>query len=358
MPISKQSNLKLGLVDRGKYFMIQCPKCGRTEAYIYKDDVLKAQKDPSHKIQWRCNRLNNCGASGFFTLSDLTGIENESIEVDESTGLSERAVARLQSLYALNYLVKGFDFDIRGISNSVLKEEKVMYWPGGFTNFLADADNFQSDKKFKKKIYTNRDLMFPITDRKGNLQRLLLRKSEKNLVHRTRSLRGELKWTEVPNSNLNHSKQKEIQVRVVNRPKSEIFNLKDVYDPKIKYICICEGAYDALSIKEASKATGISDVGAIAIPGCRKIKKTIQQLASIPEMEGKSVVIATDNDEAGVEARKVGLEECKKASIPTFIFDLKRFKDVNNFLQENRMQFLLTFKNQVRKWKSNSSHHL
>lgn len=348
----KSSNHLIGLVDHGRYFMTNCPKCGRLEAYIYKGDVIKAQANPTMKIHWRCNRQNNCGASGSFTINELTGLETQTVTIDESTGLSDRAVERLQSLYELNDLIKGFEFDIRGISNEVLKENKVMYWPLGFQNLLEDSDGFKSDKKYQKFIYKNRDLMFPIVDEKGNLQRLLLRKSEKNLMCRTISSKGEIHVYQLPNSDKNNSKQKEIQVRIKSRPATEIFNLKDVYDKKIKYICICEGAYDALTIKEAAKQTRLNEVGAIAIPGCRKIKKAIQDLAKIPEMQEKTIVIATDNDEAGLEAQKIGLSECRKAGISSFVFDLKTYNDLNDFLQENRVQFMLTFKNQVRKWKA------
>lgn len=350
--VSKSSNHLMGLIDHGRYFMTKCPKCGQLEAYIYKADVIKAQSNPSMKIHWRCNRQNNCGASGTFSLNELTGLEEQTVEIDDSTGLSNKAVERLQSLYNLNDLIKGFDFDIRGISNEVLKENKVMYWPLGFQNFIEDSDGGQSDKKYQKFIYKNRDLMFPIVDKNGNLQRLLLRKSEKDLMKRTISLTGNISMFRLSNTDKNLSKQKEVQVRVKKRPVTEIFNLKDVYDLNIKYICICEGAYDALSIKEAAKQTGLKEVGAIAIPGCRKIKKAIKDLANIPEMKGKSVVIATDNDEAGLEAQKIGLSECKKASIPSFIFDLKTYNDLNEFLQGNRVQFMLTFKNQARRWMS------
>lgn len=349
---SSSNQALIGLVDRGRYFMTKCPNCGRLEAYIYKADVIKAQSNPSTKIHWRCNRQNNCGASGTFSINELTGIEDQTVKIDDSTGISDRALKRLQALYGLNDLVKNFDFDIRGISNDVLKDNKVMYWPLGFQDLLDGADGFKSDKKYQKFIYKNRDLMFPIVDSEGNLQRLLLRKSEQNLFKRNISSEGNVSMSCMSNTDKNNSKQKEIQVRLAKNPSTEIFNLKDVYDPNIKYICICEGAYDALSIKEAAKQTGLKEVGAIAIPGCRKIKKAIQDIAKIPAMQGKSIVIATDNDEAGLEAQKIGLSECRKADIPSFVFDLKTYNDLNDFLQGNRVQFMFTFKNQARKWKT------
>lgn len=326
-------------VDKGTYYVVTCPKCGHHEAFVFKDDVIAAQKDPKKKIWYRCNRQNHCGAKGWLRLNDLS-IKNIDVKIDDSTGISEEALTRFQALYGYGN-VKNFDFSIRGISNEVLKQNKVMYWPYGFQEFLYTSGGKKSEK-FKNPAYSDRDIMFPIVDKDGNLQRLLLRSSGRKVKESpyvSSLFKGKKK------KNL-----KEIQIRMVNRPKTEVFNLKDVYDPEIKFLVVCEGAYDALSIKEAAYQNHINDVGAIGVPGCRKFKKTIQELNKLPEMKGKTFVIASDNDKAGKEARNKCAEIARKEKINILFYNLHTSNDLNEFLTKKRNWFINDFRVQRKHW--------
>lgn len=330
----------LNPIDHGTYYIITCPKCGHHEAFVFKDDIIAAQKNKKQKIRYRCNRLNKCGATGWINLNG-DSLKNVEVKLDESTGISEKALLRFQSLYEYGK-VKDFDFSLRGISNQTLKENKVMYWPFGFQDFLYTSDG-KLEKRFASKAYDNRDIMFPIVDKNNNIQRLLLRRSGRPV-----------KQGYYSNPNFKHKKAKkdlkEIQVRMVKRPKTEIFNLKDVYDQKLRFIVMCEGAFDALSIKEAAYQNHINDVGAIGVPGSRKIKKTLLELIKNPAMKGKTIVIASDNDKAGKEAREKCLEIAKKENIKILFYNLHSSNDLNEFLCKKRKWFINDFRVQRRQW--------
>lgn len=327
-------------VDKGTYYVVTCPKCGHHEAFVFKDDVIAAQKDPKKKIWYRCNRQNHCGASGWLELNTQS-IQKLEVKVDDSTGISAETLKRFQALYEYGR-VKSFDFSVRGISNNVLKANKVMYWPYGFQDFLYTSGGEKSDR-FKGTAYLNRDIMFPIVDERGNLQRLLLRSSG-NPVKKSN-------YIVLPKGNKKSKKNlKEIQIRMVNRPKTEVFNLKDVYDPEIKFLVVCEGAYDALSIKEAAYQNHINDVGAIGVPGSKKFKKTLLELIKNPAMKGKTIVIASDNDKAGKEAREKCLEIAKKENIKILFYNLHSSNDLNEFLCKKRKWFINDFRVQRKHW--------
>ena len=336
----------LNPINHGTYYIVTCPRCGHHEAFVFKDDVIAAQKDPKKKIRYRCNRQNHCGASGWLNLNSQS-IQKLEVKVDDSTGISAETLKRFQALYEYGH-VKSFDFSVRGISNNVLKQNKVMYWPYGFQDFLYTSGGEKSDR-FKGPAYLNRDIMFPIVDKNGNLQRLLLRSSG-NPVKKSN-------YIILPKASKKSKKNlKEIQIRMVNRPKTEVFNLKDVYDPEIKFLVVCEGAYDALSIKEAAYQNHINDVGAIGVPGCRKFKKTIQELNKLPEMKGKTFVIASDNDEAGKEARNECAKIARKEKINILFYNLHTSNDLNEFLTKRRNWFINDFRVQRKHWMNMNMH--
>ena len=297
--------------DHGQYLIIDCPKCGHHEAYIYKVELEKAKKNPRQKIHYTCNRQNHCGARGVLDDVSLNSVKMKPVQ-DFKIGLSEESLKKLDLLYRLNDRIVGFDFDIRGISNTVLKENKVCYYPYGFSELIATSGGMD-DKKYQWSVYKERNIFFPILNEKEKIVRILLRSTKPQ-------------------------EKKEIQLKTVKNNATEIWNLKDVLDENIQVLFLCEGCYDALSVKEAAKQLGRSDIGAISIPGCRKIKKIIKELNSFNSK--RLYVIATDSDEAGIEAVKTARLEFLKAGKPSKVFNLNGFKDVNDFLLGNKKLFL------------------
>lgn len=302
----------LNPVDQGEYYMINCPVCGEHEAFVYKSEVQKAQKKLGYKIHYFCNRLNKCGAKG--TLDEIVETEEKKFEVKPNiNSLTEAQKNALQAL--CSYLrTENVSFSIRGISSEVLTRNDFVYFKPGFQTYMKLKSGTSLQKKFTSKVYADRDILLPIFDFDGQVQRILLRSKDKK------------------------PEKKEIQVKVAEEKASEIWNLKALKDPQCKTIFVCEGVYDALSVLEAAKNR--SDISAIALSGCGKFKKAILQMQKMKECKNKKIVLCLDNDEAGDRE----FEVLKK--IPKFHavrFNLKEHKDMNEFLQDD----LAGFKKQI-----------
>lgn len=293
----------LNPTDGGAYFLITCPSCGRHEAFVYKDDIEKAKKDPSHKIKWKCNRLNKCGASG--TLEDVNPKDIPDVALKKNSNLlTQDQIYSLQSLCSL--LVESpVGFSIRGISKEVLSTNDFIYFPKGFQGFMKAKYGDKLQKKFCSPVYGDRDILLPIFGKGRKVERILLRSKDKKL------------------------NKKEIQVKVTDKA-TEIWNKQAFFKKDVKYIFMCEGVYDALSILEVAKEH--KEIDAIALSGCAKFKKAFGEMKNIPSCKGKKIILCLDNDEAGARELKT-LRANKTLRFGTL--NLRGHKDVNDFLQED-----------------------
>lgn len=308
----------------GDYYTLICPKCGKKEAFLYLDDLYKYQKDKKHKIPIRCNRLNKCGETSF--LNDfLDNDKNLDVTLPKprsSVQMTPEGVRLLKqfihyAIFSLNCDFKGFDSGIRGISNQTLKNNGVFIYSKCFESLINSpkAKSFFS-KKYRIKEYRNRDIFIPILNYEGEAERILLR-----------------------SSTMKDLKKKEIQVKLQDKA-MEIWNISALLSDK-KYIFITEGVYDALSIKEVNNS-----VEAISLPGVKKYKKLITEIKrNIDKCQNKVFVIATDSDSAGRKAAKEMYDALTKLNLKATYFDLKGYKDVNDYLQANRISLSIAVRN-------------
>lgn len=297
----------LNPVDNGEYYIINCPECGHHEAFVYKAEVERAKKTPNYKIHWFCNRRNKCGAKG--TLNEIKEENVQKFEVKPNTnGLTEKQKVSLQIL--CEYLrVENVPFSVRGISKETLTQNDFIYFKAGFQKYLQMKSGDELQKKFLSSVYADRDILFPIFGMEGELQRILLRSKEKK------------------------QDKKEIQVKVSEKA-TEIWNLQSLKNPEVQTVFVCEGVYDALSVLEVAKNR--SDISAIALSGCGKFKKAILETQKRKCCKNQTFIVCLDNDEAGNKA----YQELKK--IPGFKpirFNLKKYKDMNEYLQGNKTDF-------------------
>lgn len=306
--------------QRGDYYILICPKCGKKEAFLYISDIKKYKEDASHKIAIRCNRLNKCGKVTYVQDLNLTDSEirinkmppeKSSVQItDEGIKLIKTFVHYSVDTLKCNY--KNFDFDIRGISNSTLKKNGIFYYSKCFEN-LVNSQNKCFSKKYMAKNYKNRDIFIPIYDEKKELVRILLRSTKETPI-------------------------KEIGL-MLKQGSNEIWNLQDLLNPEKKQIVITEGVYDALSFKEID-----DELGVISIPGVRKYRQILKYLDEYEECRNKEYIIATDNDVAGEEVKEKLKKEIKKRNLKCKCFDLSKYKDANEYLQKNRLAFSLKVK--------------
>ena len=200
------------------------------------------------------------------------------------------------SLFSINCNYKDFDFDIRGISNETLKNNGIFYYSKKFESIVdSNLGKKCFSDKYRIKEYKNRDIFIPILNYENKVERILLRSKEQ----------GE-------------QKKKEIQLKLKDRS-IEIWNIKALIN-KEKYVFITEGVYDALSIKDVDP-----NVDALSLPGVRKYKKLVKE-------------------KAGHEYAKKLEMELKNRNLRVSILDLRQYKDVNDFLQKNRLSLILSIK--------------
>lgn len=312
---------QLNATPLGDYYILICPVCGRKEAYLYVDDIIKFQKDNSHKIPIRCNRLNKCGHTSY--LNDIADLKISKLPKQHPTiQIKEEGIQLIQKLvnyycFTLNGNSTDFDFSIRGISNSTLKSNNIMYVKSGFENIIntSYASSLFSNK-YRQKHYNNRDIFIPIFNYNNECERILLRSK-----------------TPEPSQ-----EKKEIQL-LLKQGGIEIWNIKDLIADN-KYVFITEGVYDALSFKEINASYGV-----ISLPGVRKYKKLIKEIKNnIDICKKKLFIIATDNDDAGKEYALKLYNSLTNLNINCIFFDLGKYKDANDFLRQNKLGFMLAIK--------------
>lgn len=305
--------------NHGDYWIVRCPVCGRKEAYIYRDDVIKHQKNSKFKIPIRCNRLNKCGKTSYIEDVDIKNIPK--VLDEDIIGISQNGINKLNALVHLSHCLNGFDFDWRGISNKTMKANGVIYLRNGLLNFMKTHGKNEYHKRFYSKSYEDRTLIFPIKNYQGDCERLLLR------------------------STLSHDDKykKEIGMRLV-KHSSEVWNRKDLISPNISTVFVTEGVPDGLSIKEVNQNNGV-----VSLPGVKKYKQLIKEIKAHEESRSKKYIVSFDNDDAGIKyIEKLSLE-FNKLGINYDFFDLNGYKDLNEFLQKDRDLFFKTVNKYTKK---------
>lgn len=313
MNLSKKL-VELEAVEHGSYFIVKCPICGYKEAFLYKDDLEKHKRNALFRIPIRCNRLNKCGKTSYLKEVDIDKIP---VVKKDDIGISTKGIKKLNDLAYFSYCINGFDFDWRGISNSTMKVNGVIYLKEGIQSFMKKCGpgNFD-DRFFKSSSYKERDLIFPIKNYNGECERLLLRS--------TKTLK---------------SKKKEIGMILVQKS-SEIWNRIDLIDKDKDIIFVTEGVPDGLSIKEVSQALGV-----VSLPGVRKYRQLVHEIKESQVSMKKTYIICFDNDDAGTTYLEKMKKQFDALSLNYLIFDLHGYKDLNEFLQEDRELFFETVKN-------------
>lgn len=297
----------------GDYWIVRCPICGHREAFIYLDDVDKHKSKPTFKIPIRCNRLNKCGKTSYINNIIIDKIPK--IKDDEIIGISPKAIEKFNNLAKFSTLLIGFDFDWRGISNKTLKSNGIIYLKNDLFPFMEHCGkNAFAAKFFKKRCYKDRNLIFPIKNYSGECERLLLRSTKK----------------------LDEKAKKEIGMRL-KKNSSEVWNRIDLINPEMPIVFITEGVPDGLSIKEVSQK-----IGTVSLPGVKKYKQLIKEIQKNTIAKSKKYIICFDADDAGREYIHKLSDEFLKKDIQFAFFDLCNYKDLNEFLVNNRFLFFKT----------------
>lgn len=308
--------------DRGSYFICECPSCNKNEAFVYKNN-------PRFMI---CNRDNNCGEKHFIKYGKTSTIESTKYEMTKKKypRLSSEQLKSLDwSERFLKYMKKHhispeFEHGYRGISNSVLSKTIVDTQSEELTKFMFGKMKPLFEKDYQSSDFmTKRNLVMPIYDEDENLDRIILRSSKVDL------------------------QPKEIQL--VANPSKDARDFFVEINNESNRLVITESLFDALSFKEVDKKTNY-----IALTGVQKtsqIKDYIKE--HLTEFKNKKIVIAFDNDKAGIKGTEEFRRFLDENKIIHTNFDYESIKqdvkDPNEFLQENKKEFRETYKNSLMK---------
>jgi len=306
--------------DKGSYYLLTCPACGKREAYIYKG---------GHRLT--CNRRDKCGLS--------TSLWEY---VQSSRGLSPQETLRELARLAGYELP---DLDPETVERLERARAQAEAWESSLAHFRAEL--------WKEKGRTVRDYL------KGRgYSDNEIRAMELGLFTGTKDLAAHLKGKGIKEAEAgpvlkaleNITKAHKLLIAYrdpAGRIKGFIVRatVKDV-EPKYLYtkglrrdapfnldrarghseLIVVEGYLDALAVRERA---GLGNVIAL---GDTSLSET--KLAQAVKYGTKAVVLALDNDKAGADGTERALELTRKAGLRAYVLTLPDgIKDPDEFLK-------------------------
>lgn len=307
----------LNAEDKGRYFLCTCPECQQSEAFIYKNNLSFIQ----------CNRENECGERMLLHFEEKKqGLAYQKKEITYPA-LSNEQVRALSQLTALFKHMESresptLDNNYRGLSRETLRPFVVDLLEREYVaNMFKSAESLLLKNYEKSEWMSKRNLVFPIYGEDGLVERISLRSSiEPNI------------------------EPKEIQL-VVN-PSKETRDFFIDIPKKAETVVIGEAILDSLSFREVD-----ANVGIIGLTGAAKTRLLCKFISENKEIfQGKKIVLALDNDEAGRKAAEKIVDALKKINVRYQLFSYpENIKDPNDYLNKDRQSFEKAYKNTLRK---------
>ena len=131
----------------------------------------------------------------------------------------------------------------------------------------------------------------------------------------------------------------------MNEGKSDLFHADALYENDVNTVFIVEGFFDALSILEVCKDE--PHVSAVSLNSTSNVNILVDTLKKLPTKA--TLILCTDNDDAGKKAQKALSSELSKLNIPFVIGNIcGKAKDPNEALQKNRADFATAVHNEIR----------
>lgn len=310
----------------GAYRVNPCPVCGGKDHFT----IYEPHSSKNNNPWWTFSSFNGCckGGSPLDYLIEVDGLSKEDaikklIGDDISSSRSNVksktiAVASkedVKNTYDFSLLVNKLHSDCmnteglnyyksRGLTDTI-KAYKLGYSPCGYNEALKDYKdlniNHSNNKSYKYFI--------PIVGADGVCRNLIAR-----------------------HDNSIDEKQKTWNLKNV---PMQLFNQRYLETPiEDKFIFICEGWADALSVEEVNKK-------AIALNSVQMANKFLEIVRSnINLLKDKIFIIALDSDIAGANATKVIIDGLKTLKLTCNSLDMPQgYKDLNEFLKGDRGAF-------------------
>ncbi len=122
---------------------------------------------------------------------------------------------------------------------------------------------------------------------------------------------------------------------------TEILNIRYLEEPNLteKQIFVTEGYFDALSLEEL-------DLPAIALNSTAMCDTLIKKMVeNVDKLKSKQIILALDEDQGGRETTAKLKRALSEINIPFAELKLNGYKDINNYLKEDRESLLQEIKN-------------
>lgn len=296
--------IDLKATDKGSYYIVNCPSCQKREAFIYKSNLNFIN----------CSRQNSCGDKTYISLhkesevSNLKFTDNTSPKVDIDTTELYKSLE-----YIKEYMNDDGIKDFRGFSKELQRELYISHIP--LCN-LANSSKDCFEKKYKTDYWKKRNIAIPIIDHNTKqVHRLLLRSTDLTI------------------------EPKEIQLTFKNNAK----DFQEMLLDTSKHIFIAESVLDAFSFLEIN-----NKVSVIGLTGAMRTTKLFEYIKNnIDYYKARTIVLALDNDAAGNKTKDKIIKFLDEHQIKHSQFDLGSYKDPNDYLKKNRIEFKKAMDNSI-----------
>lgn len=298
--------------DKGRYYLCTCPECQENEAFIYKNNPNFIQ----------CNRENHCGERMILHFEERENMTPFYQEEESYPHLSaEQRKALFGTTKLFQYMQKHVDSPTidengyRGLSRNTLEPFVVDLKEQVLVKRMFEVCQPLLGKDYSKTDWMcQRNLIFPIYGDDGYVERILLR------------------------SSLSEIEPKEIQL-ILNPSKDTRDFFMDI-SRESKNIVIGEAILDAASFREVD-----STVGILALTGASKTKRLSDYLMKHrDDFQGKNIILALDNDEAGFKATKKLMDVLDEMDVDYQVFPFPPIiKDANEYLNQDKKGFVHSY---------------
>lgn len=298
--------------DKGRYFLCTCPECQHHEAFIYKNNLSFIQ----------CNRGNHCGERMILHFEEKDNMMSFYPQEESYPDLStEQRKALFGTTKLFQYMQKYVDSPTidkngyRGLSRDTLSPFVVDLKDKRLVKRVFEVCQSLLGKDYSKSEWMClRNLVFPIYGDDGVLDRILLRSS----------------WKEL--------EPKEIQL--IMNPSKETRDFFVDISEKSKTIVIGEAILDAASFREVDATVGI-----LALTGIEKTRRLSDYLLEHrDDFQEKNIILALDDDEAGLEATKKLMDVLDKMDVDYQVFPFPpTIKDANEYLNQDKKGFVHSY---------------
>lgn len=318
---------ELNATDRGRYFLCKCPECKQQEAFIYKNNMKFVQ----------CNRENECGERIFFEYKTKEEVDAEKwMEFEQEYPTLTRnqmkdlkIASQLLEHFRLYVVSDELDRGYRGLSRDVTEKFVAdLSHRGGEGSpaalFLKYSQSLLGKDYTKNEFMLERNIVMPIVDENGLVERVMLRSSNPN------------------------AEPKEIQLIINPSKETKDFFMDLNNDSNV--VVITEALFDGMSFQEVW-----GDVNYMSLTGVTKTRQMMNYFQENREcFEDKRFIIAMDNDEAGKKAEEkfVRFLEKEKIGLNYSIFNypnIEKITDPNDLLNYDKELFTECFRHALKK---------